>query len=138
MSTATDSTSRHERSGARMGFSWFEQKKAGDGSRTFVEHLIMGDCSTANAGDVTFSERHGSASADVDGNGLQDFITGKRFRSHLDTFIDPDPHGAPVLYVYRAVLRDPKAPDGAPEIITATKRGTFIFWNNWKAARKQP
>jgi hypothetical protein len=34
----------------------------------------------------------------VDGDGLQDFITGKRFWSHLDTFIDPDPHGAPVLY----------------------------------------
>ena len=22
--------------------------------------------------------------------------------------------------------------DGAPEIITSTKSGTFIFWNNWK------
>jgi hypothetical protein len=22
--------------------------------------------------------------------------------------------------------------DGAPEIITSTKRGTFIFWNSWK------
>ena len=26
--------------------------------------------------------------------------------------------------------------DGAPEIITSTKRGTFIFWNNWKGARR--
>ena len=25
--------------------------------------------------------------------------------------------------------------DGAAEIITSTKRGTFIFWNNWKAAK---
>jgi hypothetical protein len=92
---------------------------------------------------------------------IADFITGKRFWSHLDTFIDPDPQGAPVLYVYRTV-RNPKAPaarnsfpssfttvrasdrtspsfdlnkDGAPEIITSTKRGTFIFWNNWKAAK---
>ena len=23
--------------------------------------------------------------------------------------------------------------DGAPEIVTSTKRGTFIFWNQWKA-----
>jgi hypothetical protein len=22
--------------------------------------------------------------------------------------------------------------DGAPEIVTSTKRGTFIFWNQWK------
>jgi hypothetical protein len=143
------------------GLSWFEQKKAADGSRSFVEHAIMGDFSTKNAGGVTFSQLHGATYADVDGDGLQDFITGKRFWSHLDTFLDPDPHGAPVLYVYRTV-RNPKAPggvefvpelihnrsgvgshlsvvdldkNGSAEIITSTKRGTFIFWNNWKTAK---
>ena len=144
------------------GLSWFEQKKAADGSRSFVEHPIMTDFSTKNAGGVTFSQLHGATYADVDGDGLQDFITGKRFWSHLDTFLDPDPHGAPVLYVYRAV-RNAKAPggaefvpelihnrsgvgshlsvvdldrDGGAEIITSTKRGTFIFWNNWKGATR--
>ena len=144
------------------GLSWFEQKKAADGKRSFVEHPIMTDFSTKNAGGVTFSQLHGATYADVDGDGLLDFITGKRFWSHLDTFIDPDPHGAPVLYVYRTV-RNPKAPggaefvpelihnrsgvgshlsvvdlnkDGNAEIITSTKRGTFIFWNNWKAAKQ--
>jgi hypothetical protein len=144
------------------GLSWFEQKKAADNTRTFVEHPIMTDFSTKNAGGVTFSQLHGATYADVDGDGLQDFITGKRFWSHLDTFIDPDPHGAPVLYVYRTV-RNPKAPggaefvpelihnrsgvgshvsvadlnsDGNAEIITSTKRGTFIFWNNWKDAKR--
>jgi hypothetical protein len=143
------------------GLSWFEQKKAADGTISFVEHPIMGDFSTKNAGDVTFSQLHGSAWADIDGDGVPDFVTGKRFWSHLDTWIDPDPYGAPVLYVYRTV-RNPKAPggaefvpelvhnrsgmgslaaiadlnkDGAPEIITSTKRGTFIFWNQWKSAR---
>ena len=141
-----------------LGLSWFEQKKAADGSRSFVEHPIMSDFSTKNAGGVIFSQLHGATYADVDGDGLQDFITGKRFWSHLDTFIDPDPHGPPVLYVYRTV-RNPKAPGGAEfvpelihnrsgvgshlavvdldkngsaEIITSTKRGTYIFWNNWK------
>jgi hypothetical protein len=145
-----------------LGLSWFEQKKAADGSRSFVEHPIMTDFSTKNAGGVIFSQLHGATYADVDGDGLQDFITGKRFWSHLDTFIDPDPHGPPVLYVYRTV-RNPKAPggaefvpelihnrsgvgshlsvvdldkDGSAEIITSTKRGTFIFWNNWKAGRR--
>jgi hypothetical protein len=142
------------------GLSWFEQKKGGDGKIGFEEHLIMGDFSTKNAGNVTFSQLHGSTYADVDGDGIQDFITGKRFWSHLDNWIDPDPHGAPVLYVYRTV-RNRKAPggaefvpelihnrsgigshaavvdlnkDGAPEIITSTKRGTFIFWNQWRKA----
>ncbi len=144
------------------GLSWFEQKKAADGARSFVEHPIMTDFSTKNAGGVTFSQLHGATYADVDGDGLLDFVTGKRYWSHLDTFIDPDPHGAPVLYVYRTV-RNPKAPggaefvpelihnrsgvgshlsvvdlnkDGSAEIITSTKRGTFIFWNNWKDAKR--
>jgi hypothetical protein len=143
------------------GLSWFEQKRAADGAISFVEHPIMGDFSTRNAGGVTFSELHGSTFADIDGDGIPDFITGKRFWSHLDTWLDPDPHGAPVLYVYRTV-RNPKAPggaefvpelihnrsgigsqaavvdlnkDGAPEIIVSTKRGTFIFWNQWKKPR---
>jgi hypothetical protein len=25
--------------------------------------------------------------------------------------------------------------DGAPEIITSTKRGTFVFWNDWRKAK---
>jgi hypothetical protein len=138
--------------------SWFEQKRAPDGTIAFVEHPIMGDFSTKNAGNVTFSQLHGSGYADVDGDGIPDFITGKRFWSHLDNWIDPDPYGAPVLYVYRTV-RNPKAAggaefvpelvhnrsgmgshvalvdlnkDGAPEIVTSTKRGTFLFWNQWK------
>jgi hypothetical protein len=140
------------------GLSWFEQKRAADQKISFVEHQIMGDFSTKNAGNVAFSEPHGGTFADIDGDGVPDFVTGKRFWSHLDTYIDPDPHGPPVLYVYRTV-RNPKAPggaefvpelihnrsgvgsglavadlnkDGAPELITSTKRGTFIFWNNWK------
>ena len=144
-----------------LGLSWFEQKKAADGTRSFVEHPIMTDFSTKNAGGVIFSQLHGATYGDVDGDGLQDFITGKRFWSHLDTFIDPDPHGPPVLYVYRTV-RNAKVPggaefvpelvhnrsgvgshvafadldkDGSPEIITSTKRGTYIFWNNWKGRR---
>lgn len=142
------------------GLSWFEQKKA-DGKITFTEHSIMGDFSTKNAGNVTFSEPHGTAFADIDGDKIPDFITGKRFWAHLDTSIDPDPYGPPVLYVYRTV-RNKKAPggaefvpelvhnrsgmgslaavadlnkDGSPEIITSTKRGTFVFWNNWKSAK---
>jgi hypothetical protein len=143
------------------GLSWFEQKKEAGGAISFVEHPIMGDFSTKNAGNVTFSQLHGASSADIDGDGIPDFVTGKRFWSHLDNWIDPDPYGAPVLYVYRTV-RNPKAPggaefvpelihnrsgigshvalvdlnkDGAVEIITSTKRGTFIFWNNWKRGR---
>jgi hypothetical protein len=56
---------------------------------------------------------------DVNGDGIQDFIVGKRLWSHHESFLDPDPYGPPVIYAYLTV-RDPRAPGGArfePELI---------------------
>ena len=90
----------------------------------------------------------------MDGDGIPDFIVGKRLWSHLDDYYDPDPYGAPVLYWYKTV-RDPKAPggarfvpelihnrsgagsdvlavdlnhDGAIDIVTSVRGGAYIFW----------
>jgi hypothetical protein len=136
------------------GLAWYEQKRDASGAISFVQHMIMDDHNTKNAGDVAFSQVHGTNFADVDGDGITDFVAGKRYWSHQDTQIDPDPYGDPVLYWYRTV-RNPKAPGGAefvPELIhnrsgagsdvytgdinkdgridvlTATKFGTFVFW----------
>lgn len=143
-----------------FGLAWFEQKRDASGKISFVRHMIMDDYSTAdkNAGGVTFSQAHGAAFADMNGDGIPDFITGKRYWSHLDTQLDPDGYGTPVVYVYKTV-RDPKAPggakfvpelvhnrsgvgsdvladdlnkDGAVDIVTATDRGVFIYWNTPK------
>ena len=94
-----------------FGLNWYEQKRDASGTITFVEHLIFKDYSTPeqNAGGVAFSELHGSTVADVNGDGIPDFIVGKRLWSHHESFLDPDPYGAPVLYAYLTV-RDPKAP----------------------------
>ena len=137
------------------GLAWFEQKRDAQGNISFVRHDIMGDFSTRNAGDVTFSEPHAAAFADLDGDGIPDLIVGKRLYSHLESHLDPDPYGAAVLYWYRTV-RNPKAPggaefvpelihnrsgvgsqfevtdlngDGAPDIVTSSAKGTFVFWN---------
>ena len=148
------------------GLAWFEQKRDAQGNISFVEHMIMDDFSTKNAGGVTFSELHGSTFADVNADGIPDFIVGKRYFSHLDTNIDPYPRGAPVLYWYETV-RNPKArggaefvphlidnhsgvgsdalavdlnKDGAMDIVTATRFGTFIYWGEGskKHTRGQP
>jgi hypothetical protein len=145
------------------GLAWFEQKRDKDNNISFVQHNIMGDFSTKNAGNVTFSELHAIVFADLDGDGVPDVITGKRSFSHLESYLDPDPYGPSVLYWYRTV-RNPKAEggaefvpelihnrsgvgshlqaidlnkDGAPDIITSTNKGTFIFWNKMKPARKR-
>jgi len=68
---------------------------------------------------VTFSETHTSTFADVDGDGIPDFIVGKRLFAHEESYTDPDPMGPPVLSWFRTV-RNPKAPGGAefvPELI---------------------
>ena len=139
-----------------FGIAWFEQKRASDGSISFVRHPIMGgDFSSKSAGDVTFTEPHGMTFADLDGDGIPDMIVGKRYWSHEESYLDPDPYGPAVLYWYRTV-RDKTAPggarfvpelihnrsgvgshlavmdlnhDGAVDIITSADRGTFIFWN---------
>lgn len=140
-----------------FGLAWYEQKRGADGDISFIRRMIMDDYSTQheNAGGVTFSEPHGTTYADIDGDGIMDFIVGKRYFSHLDTYLDPDPYGPPVLYYYRTI-RNPNAPggaefipelihnrsgagsdlhaadlnkDGLTDVVTSTNRGTFILWN---------
>jgi 3-keto-disaccharide hydrolase/FG-GAP-like repeat len=139
--------------GHGFGLAWYEQKREGS-KISFVEHMIMGDFTTKNAGDVIFTEPHATAFADMDGDGLMDMVTGKRYMSHFG-YTDPDPWGEPVLYLYRLV-RNKQAPggaefvpelvhnrsgvgshivitdmngDGMPDIVTSTNLGTFVFQN---------
>jgi hypothetical protein len=102
-----------------FGLAWFEQKRDAGGKISFVQHMISDNFATKNAGGVVFSEPHGSTCADMNGDGIPDFIVGKRFFSHNESYTDPDPYGAAVLYIYRTV-RNKQAPGGAefvPELV---------------------
>ena len=141
-----------------FGLAWFEQKKDAAGNITFERHMINDDYSQKSAGNVTFSQGHASTFADIDKDGIMDYVVGKRAFTHLDNLNDPDAYGPPVLYWYRTV-RNKNAPggaefvpelihnrsgagsqitaidlnkDGAVDLITSTNRGTFIFWNKGK------
>jgi hypothetical protein len=123
----------------------------------------MGRTPQESAGGVVFTEPHASTVADIDGDGIPDFVVAKRYWSHLDDFYDPDPYGAPVLYVYRTI-RDKSAPggarfepelvnnysgggsdvlavdltgDGVMDLVTSTRSGTYIFWGTGKP-KKMP
>jgi hypothetical protein len=148
--------------GHAFGLAWYEQKRDPNKKISFVEHIIMDDFLSKNAGDVIFTEPHATSFADMDGDGIPDLITGKRAMSHLFGYNDPDPFGPPVVYVYKTV-RNPKVSggaefipelvhnrsgvgsrlaiadlngDGSPDIVTSGVYGTFVFFNKKAGAQK--
>lgn len=132
-----------------FGLAWFEQKRTA-GRISFERHMIMDDFA-APANGVTFAALHALTMADIDGDGLQDIITGKRWLGHFGDYPnDPDPFGAPVIYAFRLVREGGQARyvpelidnnsavgtqiwaadvnrDGLADVMTATRRGTFVF-----------
>src|SRR5437764_12248096 len=81
------------------GLSWFEQARAAGGDITFREHVILSTQAEEKVGGVQFSQLHAIALADVDGDGLPDIVTGKRWWAHGPTG-DADPLGIPVLTAF--------------------------------------
>jgi putative membrane-bound dehydrogenase-like protein len=127
------------------GIAWFEQAEPGK----FVRHDIIGASSTDNPFGVTFTEPHGLALADMDGDGRKDFVSGKRWFSHGPR--DPGALQEPVVYWFRNVktadgiefvphfvdndsgigvgvpVGDLNG-DGRPDIVSANKRGLAIHF----------
>lgn len=131
------------------GLSWFENTPAADGGVSFREHVILPQDPAANLAGVQFSQHHALALGDVDGDGLQDLVTGKRWWAHGPTG-DPDPNGTPYLVAF-LLRRGPSGAafqphriddasgvgtqvsvadinrDGRVDIVSSNKRGTFVF-----------
>jgi hypothetical protein len=121
-----------------IGVWWYEQKKGPNGPE-FTQHVI----------DDSFSQSHSLVMADINGDGVMDFVTGKRFWAHGPTgdvrpgdpaviyWFELKRSGGNVQWIKHEVDSDSGVgtqflvadvnKDGLPDIVTSNKKGVFIF-----------
>ncbi len=130
------------------GIVWFEQTNEG-GAMGFTKHTIVGETPAENAQGVKFSQPHALELRDMNGDGLLDLVTGKRFWAHGPKG-DKEPEAAPVLYWFELKRSGGKAEwiahliddasgvgtqvmagdingDSKPDVVVGNKRGAFVF-----------
>lgn len=134
-----------------FGLVWYEQIRNGE-DISFKQHVILNteQKRSPNEYGVSFSEIHAIDLVDMDGDGLKDIVTGKRFWSHGRKG-DPDRNQAAVLYWFQLVRHPDKTVEFVPhliddssgvgvqivaapcsnkkfpDIVVGNKRGTFYF-----------
>ncbi|MEX2640238.1 MAG: VCBS repeat-containing protein, partial [Balneolales bacterium] len=133
------------------GLAWYRQVRT-EGTTAFDQQVIMGESRDDNPYGVRFSQPHTLVLADVDGNGLQDLISGKRYWAHGPEG-DPEPNAPAVVYWFKLdrstdgqVTYIPYLVDddsgagvgfasgdltgnGYADIVTCNKKGGFVFLN---------
>jgi hypothetical protein len=141
------------------GLAWYEQVRE-NGNITFRQHMILPKAPSKDPYGVNFSQLHSLALADIDGDGLMDIVTGKRFWAHGKNGGDPDSNGQAVLYWFKLVrpapgqaefiphLIDSDSGVGTqvttgfitsrkyPDIIVGNKKGVFLFENQAKSVSR--
>lgn len=96
------------------GLAWFEHVVQGD-RIDFVRHVIMNEKPEENRYGIAFAELHALDLVDMDGDGLKDLVTGKRWWSH-GAEGDPDPNPRALLYWFK-IVRDAGGVDFVPHLI---------------------
>ena len=93
------------------GLAWYQQVRNGD-EITFQQHMILNTSPAPDRYGVSFSQIHSLALADIDGDGLLDIVTGKRFWAH-GTHGDVAAGDPPYLYWFQ-LQRPSKGPNSFP------------------------
>ena len=132
------------------GLAWYQQKKDAEGKLTWEKHEILPDKPDTKSDALRFSQLHAVAFADMNGDGLPDIITGKRYFAH-HSHGDVEPLAPAVLYWFELKRDKEKGVqwvphkidddsgvgtectvgeingDGTPDIVIGNKKGTFVF-----------
>ena len=129
------------------GLTWYEHIPTPEGI-TFEAHTFVNKEPSENRYGVQFSQLHAIDLVDINGDGLKDIITGKRFWAH-GPHGDAEPNAAAVLYWFELKRTDAGVDfvphlvdndsgigtqvmakdingDGYPEIVVGNKKGTFV------------
>lgn len=139
------------------GLAWYEQIKV-DGEITFKMHPIMTQNADDNPFGFFFSQMHAIDVVDMDGDGLRDVVTGKRYWAHNGN--DPGSAMPAVLIWFRLTRSDDGVEfvphtidddsgigvqvqagdlngDGLPDVVVGNKKGTFIHLQSKKKATQE-
>ena len=132
------------------GYYWWKQVRDEDGNISFEKQEILPSQPTKEEGEFRISQMHAADTADFDGDGLTDFVTGKRFWAHGPGG-DEEPNAPAVVYVFLSKRgEDGKAyfvpvkvdddsgvgtqvsvvdlnGDGKSDIVSGNKKGCHVF-----------
>ena len=143
------------------GLAWYEQlaEKDESGGPKFKEHVFMNKEPNENKYGINFSQLHAIDLVDMDGDGLKDIVTGKRFWAHGPTG-DAEPNAPAVLYWFKLVRGADKSVDFVPyqidnnsgvgtqvvtgfvgnkkypDVVVGNKMGTFVHLHTAKKVSK--
>ncbi len=144
------------------GLAWYEQlpKENKSDEINFKQHIILNKDATPNEYGVSFAQLHAVDLVDMNGDGLKDIVTGKRFWAHGSQG-DAEPNAPAVLYWFELVRNKDKTAhfvphlidnnsgvgtqvvgadfngDKLPDIVLGNKKGTFVHIHVKKTASKK-
>ena len=150
------------------GLAWYEQQRTGQGPITWKMHMIM-DTPDAPADErktwettdknTVFTELHVLQMVDMDGDGIKDIVTGKRWMSHGMEYPENDRDDPPVVAWFKLVRKSggqvefvpniinnyagigtqisvvDMNGDKRPDVLTAQRKGAYVFFNNVTPSR---
>ena len=140
------------------GLAWFEHRKGSTGIE-WKQHTIINSKPADSPFGVKFSQLHAIDLADIDGDGLLDIITGKRFWAHGPKG-DQEPGAPAVLYWFGLTRKAGKVEyiphqiddnsgvgtqvaagdvngDGLLDIVVGNKKGAFVHLHSVKKVSKK-